>query len=368
MNPKENVIPMEDPRSVRDQAASWLIKLDADEPDDEILAGFKNWVKKDPAHQLEFRRLAERWGELNQLSQLVTPLEHQAVKKQSTLSAWLLPFRQMIREHSLVPLGASLLVVLSVAVVLLSDPAEEHYTTAIGEQKTLLLDDSSVVTLNTNSQLHVDYSAGRRGIYLISGEAHFDVSHHEQWPFEVYVGGSLVRAVGTAFSVHLRQEDVKVTVNEGLVVVDRQSPKQTEAPGDPALTLARSEEKAKEDVVQRQIGAGNQAVFDLHKPIELKSKTEVDVDRELAWRDGMLMFKQVTLAHMVAEINRYSTTRIVVNDDEAKKMQVGGLFKVGDTRAVLDALESRFGLVVERQGDGLVYLSLPNETSENEKQ
>ena len=52
----------------------------------------------------------------------------------------------------------------------------QKYFTRIGEQRTIELDDGSVVTLNTAGQLVVDYSGTTRRILLERGEAYFEVA------------------------------------------------------------------------------------------------------------------------------------------------------------------------------------------------
>ena len=54
-----------------------------------------------------------------------------------------------------------------------------------------------------------------RKIRLLRGEAHFVVAHDPGWPFEVFAGRGRIKAVGTAFSVRLTDDRVKVTVFEG---------------------------------------------------------------------------------------------------------------------------------------------------------
>ena len=51
--------------------------------------------------------------------------------------------------------------------------------------------------------------------------------------------------------------------------------------------------------------------------------------------------------------------RIIITDNEARSLLVGGLFEVGNTQAVLDAIELGFGIEVNRVDKDLVYLSTP---------
>jgi transmembrane sensor len=81
------------------------------------------------------------------------------------------------------------------------------------------------------------------------------------------------------------------------------------------------------------------------------------MERDLAWRDGMLIFDNDPLKEVVSRINRYTQVRIVISDDSIRELKFGGYFKVGDVPAILATLNQNFGLHVEKVNDGLVYLS-----------
>ena len=74
-----------------------------------------------------------------------------------------------------------------------------------------------MLTLNTDSELSVDYSGDNRIIHLSRGEVNFDVAKDPHRPFVVYAGDGLVWAVGTAFNVRLIEDSVDLTVTEGRV-------------------------------------------------------------------------------------------------------------------------------------------------------
>src|SRR5258708_24248903 len=97
-------------------------------------------------------------------------------------------------------------------ILLLSLVESPYYATAIGERKPVTLTDGSKVLLNTDSRIQIDYSAEQRIVRLLQGEAFFEVAHNRARPFLVYAGANVVRAVGTAFSVHVQKSRVAVVV------------------------------------------------------------------------------------------------------------------------------------------------------------
>src|SRR3546814_5131662 len=59
----------------------------------------------------------------------------------------------------------------------------DGYRTGIGEQRTFELADGSKVTLNTATEIRVDYRARERIVRLVRGQALFDVAHAPDRPF-----------------------------------------------------------------------------------------------------------------------------------------------------------------------------------------
>jgi len=222
----------------------------------------------------------------------------------------------------------------------------QSYSTDIGEQRLIMLPDSSTVLLNTNSQFSVAYSPKFRDIYLIEGEAHFEVQSISDRPFRVFAGKSKVRAVGTAFSVYLKKTTVDVTVTHGSVEIDSIS--------DPAVDT--SSQLGSEGASMRSIvKAGHAAEFDqLIGTIETKALSEASIVP--AWHHGKLKFTGQPLTQVVEEISRYSPLSIVILDSDLRSLRIGGLFDAGETDKMFEALETGFGIEVEYINERLVHL------------
>jgi transmembrane sensor len=360
MSVDQKVIVFPDRKSVQGQARDWLAKLDGDKPDAETIAAFRLWVNEDEAHRDEFERISAVWDDLNLLTQITTPSES---KDNHLRRSFMLPF--FSKGGGLIACAALvLLFFFGGGFIAPQDSVRSTvYRTAIGEQQTIVLTDQSTVKLNTNSSIKVDYNDKRRGIYLMQGEAHFSVAHNPDLPFEVYVGARLVRAIGTAFNIHLKHSKVEVIVDEGVVEIAQLAmpvPKRSAFPPDhqPSNNSVNSNHQSKAITPKpATLGAGSRATFERNKPKTVVVDHGVAIDKKLAWRDGMLMFRRETLQTLVDEVSRYTSTKIIVTDLKAQKMLVGGLFKVGDTGAVLDALESSYGINVSRIDNNVVYLS-----------
>ena len=365
---KDNILPLEEPKSVQAQASAWLARLDGDEPSPEDLRAFKQWVNEDAAHIAAFEKVAAAWDELNILTRLPSVLQqrelrqqhqkrHQKQKsEQERESITRYPFRY-------VALAATLMLAIFVGLQQGFQPAQQaSYWTAVGEQKTITLPDNSVVQLNTNSRIKFDYRGEVRAIYLYEGEAHFTVAKNPQRPFEVYAGAGRVRAVGTAFSVMLNEmsHDIDVMVTEGVVEV---APEISAPSIDVATVKTNPKDKiaqstaSKEPVKSRRVEAGSAVVFNQKAVQAIEQVEDAEMQRRLAWQQGLLIFSGEPLEEVVTQISRYTDTKIIIKSEEAKALRIGGQFQVADTKAIFSALEQGFGLKVDYATSSLVYLS-----------
>jgi transmembrane sensor len=185
-----------------------------------------------------------------------------------------------------------------------------RFVTGKGETKVVALKDGSVVTLNTASEIHVNYSEAQRSVELIQGEALFDVARNKTLPFVVSAGDTNVRAVGTSFTVRrLEAAPVQVLVREGVVEVFKPA---TDA--EPVRIAANSMAEVPQN--ETAIAA---------RPIPL-----AQLRRQLAWQKGQIAFEGETLAEAAVEFARYSDTRIVIEDPALAREEIAGLFKATD--------------------------------------
>src|SRR5690606_18344078 len=81
-----------------------------------------------------------------------------------------------------------------------------------------------------------------------------------------------------------------------------------------------------------------------------------DASNTLAWRDGAIVFGGEPLAQAIAELNRYTNTRLVVADSSIRDLRVGGRFRTDDVDGFLQALAEAFPVTIHRTSDHLVYI------------
>jgi transmembrane sensor len=225
------------------------------------------------------------------------------------------------------------------------------YETAVGGISKVELSDGSSIALNTNSRVEVSFNEHQRVIKLERGEIHIDVAHDPSRPLSVIVGGRVVQAVGTAFSVKIDDSQrVEILVADGRVKVGIQ------AKG--TRSVQESGEVSANGIAGDAllISQGERVVLgDSSEELEMLEPEEIEV--ELSWREGNLVFRGESLVDAAAEISRYTPVEFVILDEDLQSRRVGGFFKAGDVAGFLDQLRTNFNIVYERVDDQTILLS-----------
>jgi transmembrane sensor len=216
----------------------------------------------------------------------------------------------------------------------------ERYTTGIGERRTIHLADNSRIQLNTGSVAEVAYSPGRRDIRLLAGQALFRVAHDPSRPFTVVAGDRRIIATGTAFDVRIGEGGtVAVTLIEGHVRVEplRRDGQERVVPAAAVATLDPGERLASSPTGTVQVAAA-------------------DVERDTSWTRGQVIFRDDRMTDAIAELNRYSTDRIVVNDPRVASLRISGAFTVGGTGNFVAAVTAFYPIEARRDSPGVTVL------------
>lgn len=203
----------------------------------------------------------------------------------------------------------------------------QAYATDRGQMKVVALSDGSVVSLNTASRIRVHYTSNRRTVHLDEGEALFDVAKDAVRPFLVLAGTTRVAGDGGSFAVrHLTNAPVEVIVRLGSVEVAPQAAFASSLHVDANMRVAAPQDSG---VVRAPTAVA---------PIE--------IERATAWREGRIAFQGDSLAKAAREFERYSDTRIVIDDPAIAREEITGLFQVNDPVGFAHAVASSFDLQV----------------------
>jgi ferric-dicitrate binding protein FerR (iron transport regulator) len=95
-----------------------------------------------------------------------------------------------------------------------------------GQMRQVVLPDSTVVQLNAGSSIKfpIQFSEKKREVFLLDGEAFFDVKHYAAKPFLVHAANVTTQVLGTSFNIKYYKElpHIQVFVNSGKVEVHDQ--------------------------------------------------------------------------------------------------------------------------------------------------
>ncbi|AXT37545.1 DUF4974 domain-containing protein [Alteromonas sp. BL110] len=336
---------------IQEQACLWVSRLDRGLKSDEKVE-LDTWLAESNAHRQALLEAASLWDDMSVLNEL-SGLFPQPTAKHTTK-------RRALPKNAVWGIAATFLVMaIAVGVVvqrtwLNSAPefaaVSQKFQTGVGEQKNVTLSDGSQLHLNTNSLVTVDFTSSARNIVLLKGEAHFEVAHDKTRPFSVTAGNNTVTAVGTAFNMQYVDDNAfELVVTDGKVLVkDR-------------FKASSSNESlfGKRPVTEEGLlmFAGEKATV-LGKVEARESMSQDEIDDDLAWQQGMIVFKGEPLESVLLEIGRYTPVRFHISDDSLRKRRVAGYFKVGDIDGLLSALESSFNITYEKVTETSIELKL----------
>lgn len=319
--------------SIDDAAQDWFLRLASGEASEADLDAFKAWCATDPRHRIAYEEVHALWNDIGALQPAFVAAGQQRrvpdtapQRARAAVPRQAAPSRTTGRAGRKRVFGGVVAAGLAVAAVFLADLPTRltaDHRTAVGEQARVTLPDGSLVTLNTDTAVSVDYSESRRAVSLLRGEAHFEVVANPARPFTVLALGGSATATGTAFVVRDHGASASVVVTEGAVAVS--SPRAS--PQSPASLRAGQRVHYREG---RPPGPAERA----------------DVPAAAAWREGALLVKGLPLDQAIAEIDRYLPGRVLLLAETADLEPVTARLSLQSLDTGLKALATTHGLSV----------------------
>ncbi|TCK19578.1 FecR family protein [Ancylobacter aquaticus] len=297
--------PPHPPRALSDEALAFIVRLHSGEARPEVVAAFATWRRLSPDHEAAAREAEQLWGDASELHQdsrsgLIRPGAGRRV-------------RAGLSRRAMLGGAAGLGVAGAGGAWLLTTLGPRaDIATGTGEVRTVMLADRTRVTLNARSALALDLNASARQVRLIEGQAFFEVAPNPARPFEVAAGAARLRALGTAFDVDANRGDGSLAVS----LVEHGV--QVTAAGE--LTL-----KAGERVRIASDGRIG--------PVTLQP-----ADVTLAWRSGMYIAEDRSLADIIAALRPYHAGWIIARGAAIDALRVNAVLDLRTPEASLAAL------------------------------
>jgi ferric-dicitrate binding protein FerR (iron transport regulator) len=163
-------------------------------------------------------------------------------------------------------------------------------STPAGRQFRLILPDGTKVWLNAASSLRypVVFNEGERKV-SVTGEAYFEVAKNEKKPFKVTINNATeVQVLGTNFNINAYSNEpvIKTTLIAGSIRL---------------YNLKKNEGAL--------LSPGDQAVVDSTFTMPVK-KRRVEVERDIAWKDGLFSFTDADLHTVMRQLARWYNVKV----------------------------------------------------------
>ncbi|PEQ13571.1 hypothetical protein B2G71_04340 [Novosphingobium sp. PC22D] len=307
-----------------DEAARWYTRiLEEDEPG--IEARFDAWLDADPLH-------AECWAQIAHTANGIARTEpvHQEQWNKPLADAEAPPPRARKgnaahrparggwrRRVGLKGIAAAAVAACALAVIVPDAilRLNADMRTATGEVRDVKLADGTRVALGPDSMIDVDYTAGKRTVRLLKGQAWFEVESDPARAFRVEAEAMTATVLGTGFDVRMIGDATRVSVAHGRVRVEGGSASRVLTAGQWASAKSG-----------RMTGGKS-------KPASLG-----------LWRDGEIVAGDGgTVAGVIDELRPWYRGHIVLASDELGERPVAGFYRTDDAARTLRNLVAPYG-------------------------
>ena len=335
---------------IQDEATEWFIRFCEDEVDGSACEEFDAWLRVSPQHVRAYLDISAFWGaagsltrspkvDVDLLVQRARAAGNVIALDKTTKPEAPVRGERSVHRFRLVVAASILLTCLALGTwrwwQVVRYPS---YATQFGEQRTVTLEDGSIVELNARTRIKVRFTDAGRDVDLIEGQALFRVARNPDRPFTVVTGNTRVRAVGTEFDVYQKTQGTVVTVVEGRVSVS--------APPERSATAADVGAQAGPVM----LAAGQQVTVTSHR---VAAPSHANVAQAMAWTEGKLVFDSTPLSEVVQEFNRYNARPLSIDDPQVLALHISGAFRTTDSAQLIRLLSERFGLVAHDTGNGV---------------
>jgi transmembrane sensor len=195
----------------------------------------------------------------------------------------------------------------------------------LGARVSFNLPDGTNGWLNSGSSLTYSLPFKNNRKIALDGEAWFDVTHDENSPFEISVGNSKVKVLGTSFNVSAYHgaQYIEVVLQQGKVEFSSEDLKGSEDPKGFSKPFGPVMMEPSQRLVLR------------NGKIDL---TTADASKYKAWTEGKLIFRGDNMLEVAGRIGRWYNVKVVLADRDLEKFSFRGTFEDDSLAEVLRLL------------------------------
>ena len=311
-------------------AADWHVRSQQDDMDWDA---FTAWLEADPAHGAAFDAVALDDAELTERRASIADALRPLVVADNDDAG------DAANDDDRVPAaparwwrwagaaGAAMAASIAAALVLVPEtsppvPAPQQFL-ASGGPKQLTLGNGVQVALSQGASLQMASDGSNE--MTLKGVAFFNVPHRPDRTITIHAGGFDVVDLGTSFEIASTPQSVRVAVRDGAVAVHS-----------PRLT------------VPLRLAAGQgMAAISGSNTIEQLRVTPANVG---SFRRGQLVYDDVPLSVVAAELGQYTNAKVIVENDVGQRRFSGSL-SLGDRSALVNDVAALMDLQVHRDGN-----------------
>lgn len=245
-------------------------------------------------------------------------------------------------NKQIIAAAAMLILMTTIGVWFLKEQnAEVQYLTKYGQTLRVVLPDSSVVTLNGNSQLSYRKNwdnTGDREV-KVDGEAYFSVKHtRSHQKFFVRMPDQLsVEVLGTEFNISSRNHDTRVVLNSG------------------KIDFRMEGQDHKTNIIQMKPGD----LVEYQSKEKSYTKRIVDPAIYSSWKTDRLVFDKTPLKEVLNTLHNTYGLEILVEDPKMLDMNLSGSAPTTNINTLIHALSETFNINFTKKGDTLIVTNTP---------
>lgn len=305
------------------------------EPENEILAGEVNQLRTlSEENEIYFQQTKRIWDNAAETKRL------QALDVQKSVRN----FRLRLDEATDVEIkgifswsriAAAAVLVLTVGFWIYSERTSVNYIVkrTSTEIDSVLLNDGSKIFLAANSALSYpeQFSKEERPLNLLKGKAFFLVARDSKRPFEVTIGNSTVKVLGTSFNIRYSEKSIDLSVKTGKV-------------------MFTPNEKSKPSILEAGQGLNYQYV---ENTLQMNRD-----DNAAAWFTKELRFVDMPLDEVCKQLSEYYGVHIELHDRKLTVKKFNANFKNTSLEEALTALKETYPITIKKDNRTIIIKSL----------
>ncbi|MXV15170.1 FecR family protein [Hufsiella ginkgonis] len=231
------------------------------------------------------------------------------------------------RSGNMVRYAAAIVAIAAAGIYYQVYQAPETFSTAMNEQRSILLPDGSSIHLNGNTTIAFNKHkyAGHRTVSLQKGEAFFDVVHNDKNRFVVEMDEVHITDLGTSFNVARSADDINVVVSSGVVKIEGG--------------------KAHAEVI---LPAGMHGLYKTGSGAVSKSVNS-NVNFK-AWVDKKLTFNNTRLTDVASLLGKVYGCKVILAQPSLKDRILHAKLNYADADSAIQVIAQTLDLKVEKNG------------------